>query len=163
MRSIQQMYDSVRACGDDSKALFALMREIATEASSQRDEAVAEVIANPPDELVKAVRKAPQKPLTELERANAIIALIDARLLDQTITAAEIAQLKDIVQIKPRERDIVIERVDFSDAMPEQAGLLEVANRVLVAQANGQRVEIDGVELALPEFKAPKYGPKEVR
>jgi len=54
--------------------------------------------------------------LTEDERQDELTRFLDAKLLDGTLTAAELAQFKDIYGLKSKERDIIIETINFADA-----------------------------------------------
>mgnify|MGYP003144656308 CR=1 FL=1 len=55
------------------------------------------------------------KRLTEEERADAIEEFLDTKLLEKTISAAEIAQLKDILNLKQRDRDVIINVVRYDE------------------------------------------------
>jgi len=55
------------------------------------------------------------KTLTDEERADALSALLDAKLQSQNISAAEIAQLKDLFNLRQQDRDVIIEVVSYKD------------------------------------------------
>ena len=61
-------------------------------------------------------QKPKNKKLSEEERAEAVEAFLDSKLLDKTISAAEIAQLKDILNLKQRDRDVIIQIVNYGEA-----------------------------------------------
>lgn len=54
--------------------------------------------------------------LTDDERQEELTRFLDAKLLDGTLTAAELGQFKDIYGLKNKERDIIIQTINFADA-----------------------------------------------
>ena len=61
------------------------------------------------------VKASNAKRMTDEELADAIDVMICSKVSDQTISAAEIAQLKDIRNIKLKDRDVVINVVNYKE------------------------------------------------
>lgn len=68
------------------------------------------------------------KRLTDEERAEAVGALLDSKVVSGEITAAELAQFKDLFNLKARDQDILIELMDFSRIDPNGASVIEAVN-----------------------------------
>jgi hypothetical protein len=65
-----------------------------------------------------------RRALTDEERAEELTKFLDAKLLDGSMTAAELAQFKDIYGLKAKERDVSINVVEFKDVYPEYADVI---------------------------------------
>jgi len=97
---------------DTNRALNAHFRKLARHYNRVHQEELAEAVA---DAVKGMVEDRESKPMTEEERADAVIAFLDTRLKDKTITAAEIGQLKDLVNMKLEDRDVIINIVNYKD------------------------------------------------
>lgn len=71
--------------------------------------------------------------LTDEERAAEVMAFLDEKLQDRTLTAAELAQFKDIFNLKARDQDITIEMTDFRAVDPAGAKILEAVGMFVEA------------------------------
>lgn len=101
-----------------------------------RAETRKELIENPPQALIDDILGTQDEdPMTEDELMDALRRLMEKRVREDTATAAEIAQIKDIFNLRQKERDITIEVVDHS-GLPE-AGIISLAERLHLALANG--------------------------
>jgi uncharacterized damage-inducible protein DinB len=69
------------------------------------------------EKQAKATSTASGKRMTDEERADAVGDFLDARLLSGEITAAEIAQLKDIQNLKQKDRDVIIQVVSYKELL----------------------------------------------
>ena len=62
----------------------------------------------------KLEQKKATKTLTDEERADALASYLDEKLLAKEISAAEIAQLKDVFNLKQKDRDVIINVVNYA-------------------------------------------------
>lgn len=69
--------------------------------------------------------------LTNEERSEELTRFLDGKLMDGSLTAAELAQFKDIYGLKAADRDISIELIDFKDALPKSYDLLKLAKKMI--------------------------------
>lgn len=69
--------------------------------------------------------------LTNEERSEKLTRFLDGKLMDGSLTAAELAQFKDIYGLKAADRDISIELIDFKDALPKSYDLLKLAKKMI--------------------------------
>lgn len=69
--------------------------------------------------------------LTDEERALELTKFLDAKLLDGSLSAAELAQFKDIYGLKAKERDITIRMVEFRDVYPDYADRIDVTAEMI--------------------------------
>jgi hypothetical protein len=91
----------------------ALAQDIRTDTANAVRDAVLDVEARYKAEALTS--KASTKRMTDEELADAIDVMICNKVLDETISAAEIAQLKDIRNIKLKDRDVVINVLNYKD------------------------------------------------
>jgi hypothetical protein len=99
-------------------------------------------------QAVDAVKKEQESPankpsleqcLTDEQRAVELTKFLDGKLMDGSLSAAELAQFKDIYGLKAKDRDISINIVDFKDVYPEGANAIEVAAshiKLMIEEAN---------------------------
>ena len=95
--------------------LWAMCKAEASKYNAEHKLAIADAVAAVKVEKAKVESNRPVKRLTEDERADAIEALYDAKVIDQTISAAEVAQYKDLLNLKQRDRDVVINIVKYAE------------------------------------------------
>jgi len=109
------------------------------EAKEKVEAAVAKAQARWEKEYVPPVVESNRRKLTDEERTEELTAFLDGKLLDGSLSAAELAQFKDIYGLKAKDRDLTIEIIDFKDAYPEDANEIEVCAEVIrkkIAEAN---------------------------
>ena len=82
-------------------------------------------------EKVGAVKKPSRVMLTDEERAEELTRFLDTKLLDGSLSAAELAQFKDIYGLKAKDRDIEIRIVDFKEALPDEYQSMLVARKMI--------------------------------
>ena len=67
------------------------------------------------------------KVLDDDERIERLTAWFEARLMDGTLQPQDIAQFKDIENLRNKEQDVIMQPVMYGDVFPEEAGMLEIA------------------------------------
>ena len=103
----------------EGKKLFSIAGSIWSEVNTwnktQKKVAIKEVLDKQAEEEAKKAHTINGKRMTDEERADAVGDFLDQRLLSGEITAAEIAQLKDIQNLKQKDRDIIIQVVNYKE------------------------------------------------
>ena len=70
--------------------------------------------------------------MTPEERAEAVGALLDDRLRKKELTAAELAQFKDLFNLRQKDQDIKIESVDYREVDLTVAEIIECVKRQIM-------------------------------
>jgi len=77
--------------------------------------------------------------LTDEERSEELTKFLDSKLLDGTLSAAELAQFKDIYGLKAKDKDVTVDTIDFKEALPESYERIELVKKVIeeeISRAN---------------------------
>ena len=125
-------------------AIWSLCQQISTASKALVREAVKEVKEKVESEA-KAKEKelrTPSRLLTDEERTEALTMFLDGKLLDGTLSAAELAQFKDIYGLKAKDRDVTIQAVDFGDAFPDDADSIAVVTALIKQSVEGANEEL---------------------
>lgn len=69
--------------------------------------------------------------LTDEERSEELTKFLDSKLLDGTLSAAELAQFKDIYGLKAKDKDVTVDTIDFKEALPESYERIELVKKVI--------------------------------
>lgn len=119
-------------------AIWSLCQQISTASKALVREAVKEVKEKSEAEA-KAKEKelhTPSRLLTDEERTEALTKFLDGKLLDGTLSAAELAQFKDIYGLKAKDKDVTIKAVDFKEALPESYEALKLVEKAILSEIN---------------------------
>jgi hypothetical protein len=122
MITADQFQSRIKACLGENSAIWAESKLMAHDHRLAVNEAVQLAVRdNEAKHSIKAAKEASKAPkskrMTDEELAEAIDIMICNKVLDGSISAAEIAQLKDIRNIKLKDRDVVINVVSYKDIL----------------------------------------------
>ena len=98
-----------------NQAIFAEVKAINSEIRLEHNKDKRAIEKTFKAQKAEEAKALPSKRMTDEELADAIDVMICTKVVDGTISAAEIAQLKDIRNIKLKDRDVVINVVNYKD------------------------------------------------
>ena len=110
---------------DANSAVWELSKSICNNHTAAVKLAKAEV-----KELLETPKEV-RKMLTDEERTEELTKFLDSKLIDGTLSAAELAQFKDIYGLKAKDRDVTIGTISFKEALPESYERIELVKKVI--------------------------------
>lgn len=93
-----------------NKAVYAFCQKLATKVNRAMREWQREAT-----EEAKVKAKVDANTLTDEERATKLTQFLDGKLMDGSLTAAELAQFKDIYGLKAKDRDVIVNIISWAD------------------------------------------------